>query len=265
MSKSKIEALAGYQRKNPRYIVINEDIHAILDLHTLSLYMAFRFEADYTEEDAVIRRSAKFLADKAHISNRQFFKSLNLLEDFGLILRDPNSPANSMSIYHVAQKLNYFTTQCSGVHDVHTGVHDVHTDHYSLPIINNITISESDDSPAPAIQEKKKKQSSVEMMRQLIEVYRQEFPDNPQPHPTLISTSLHKTLSTLIKRWPEADPKGHPLDAETFQRYLEHLRLSAPKFSLGEYVTKDGNKKKNNMETFCRWNTFVKFLENQYS
>lgn len=106
---------------------------------------------------------------------------------------------------------------------------------------------------------------STELMRELIDVYRETFPDNPQPHPKLIATSLHKTLQTLIKRWPEADPGGKPLDISAFRRYLIALRQVAPKFALGEYVTKDGNRKKNSMETFCRWNTFVKFLENSYT
>ena len=109
------------------------------------------------------------------------------------------------------------------------------------------------------------KSKSNELMREMIEVYRKEFPNNPQPHPTLIATNLQRTLQTLIKRWPEADPRGLSLDIESFQRYLEHLRLTAPKFSLGEYLTDNGNRKKNSMETFCRWNTFVQFLEGKYS
>ncbi len=104
-----------------------------------------------------------------------------------------------------------------------------------------------------------------ELMRELIQVYREEFPNNPQPHATLISTSLEKVLCTLIKRWPEADPHKGAITPEGFRLYMKGLKQLSPKFSLGEYVTKDGNTKKNSMETFCRWNTFVKFLEDQYS
>jgi hypothetical protein len=111
----------------------------------------------------------------------------------------------------------------------------------------------------------KSKAKPNELMRELIEVYRQEFPNNPQPHPRVIATSLQKTLQTLIKKWPELDPDGNPLTRETFQRYLHLLRTTAPKFSLGEYETQNGNRKKNSLETFSRWNTVVKFLENQYS
>jgi hypothetical protein len=111
----------------------------------------------------------------------------------------------------------------------------------------------------------KAKEKNLNIMREMIDVYRETFPNNPQPHPTLIATSLQKTLQTLIKRWPEADPNGKALDIPAFRRYLIAMRDYAPGFSLNEYTTKDGNKKKNNMETFCRWNTLVKFLENQYS
>lgn len=104
-----------------------------------------------------------------------------------------------------------------------------------------------------------------ELLRELIEIYRQEFPNNPQPHKTLISTSLEKILRTLIKRWPEADPEKRPLTADGFRKYLIYLRDSAPKFALCEYETKSGAMKKNGLDTFARWNTFVKCLEGAYS
>lgn len=104
-----------------------------------------------------------------------------------------------------------------------------------------------------------------ELMRELIEVYRQEFPNNPQPHKTLLSTSLEKVLRTLINRWPEADPNKNAITPDSFRRYMVGLKQLSPKFALGEYETPNGTRKKNGLETFARWNTFVKFLENQYS
>lgn len=111
----------------------------------------------------------------------------------------------------------------------------------------------------------KSKEKNLNIFREMINVYREIFPDNPQPHDRLISTSLLKTLQTLIKRWPEADPEGNPLNIAAFRRYMVALRELAPNFSLNEYLTKEGNRKKNSMETFCRWNTLVCFLENKYS
>lgn len=104
-----------------------------------------------------------------------------------------------------------------------------------------------------------------ELMRGMIDVYRELFPNNPQPYKNLISTSLEKVLRGLIKRWPEADPDGKPLEIAAFRRYLEHLKLSAPQFALGEWENANGKRKKNNLETFARWNTFVKCLEGAYS
>lgn len=128
----------------------------------------------------------------------------------------------------------------------------------------NITNSESGDSSVAATKVNKKK-NNLELMWAMIAVYREVFPDNPQPHSRVISTSLQKTLQSLIKRWPELDPAGKAFDIEAFKRYMIALRTSAPKFSLLPYETQNGNRKKNNMETFCRWNTLVKFLENAYS
>jgi hypothetical protein len=135
-----------------------------------------------------------------------------------------------------------------------------------LPLENKEinTNSESNDSPVTAIKAKSKKQPSVELM-ELIDIYREEFPNNPQPHKTLISTSLGKTLQTLIKRWPEAEPNNLPLNLESFRRYMKALKELSPRFALNEYETPDGRRKKNRLETFTRWNTFVKFLEGAYS
>lgn len=264
MNTNKREQHVALKRTKPRYIMLRENIHEALDLHSLSLYMALRYEADYAAEDAIVKRSAKFLYEKAKISRRQFFKSLNILEEHGLVLRESENQYHTVSTYHVAQELNYFNTDCGVVHDVHQVVHDVHTDHYSSSGSNiNITTSESDDSAVAATKAKKK--SNQELMLGMIAIYRDVFPNNPQPHPRLIATSLQKTLQTLIKRWPEADPEGKPLDIPAFRRYMIAMRDYAPNFSLSEYTTAAGRKKKNGMETFCRWDTLVKFLENQYS
>lgn len=124
-----------------------------------------------------------------------------------------------------------------------------------LPSSSNNTITTNSSS----------KGKGNELLRELIEVYRKEFPNNPQPHKTLISTSLEKVLRTLIKRWPEADPQKRPITPELFRKYMQALKTLAPQFALGEYETPNGRRKKNGLETFARWNTFVKFLEHQYS
>lgn len=139
------------------------------------------------------------------------------------------------------------------------------TPEIGLAIPEHTTTSSINTNTTTSSSKSKSKAKPQELMREMIAVYREVFPNNPQPHAVGISTTLQKTLQTLIKRWPELDPAGNALDIPSFRKYLQLLRETAPKFSLGEYVTKDGNKKKNKMETFCRWNTLVNFLENTYS
>ena len=263
MTTNNKETTLAIKRTNSRYIMIRENIHDALDIYSLALYMTFRYEADYTQEDSSIKRSAKFIYQKAKISRVQYYRCLNKLEKFGLVMRDKKNQLGDTCVYHVAQELNYFNETGGGVSDRDRGVPDRDTDHYSFSLNN--TNSESDDSPTTATKEKNKKLATDELLRELIDVYRDEFPDNPQPHKTLIATSLRKTMRTLVKQWPEADPQKRPLTPDIFRQYMKALKTLAPKFSLNAYTTQDGNRKKNNLETFCRWNTLVKFLENQYS
>ncbi len=109
------------------------------------------------------------------------------------------------------------------------------------------------------------KSKSEELMRGMIDIYREIFPNNPQPHERLISTTLQKTLQTLIKRWPEADPNGNALDLPAFRRYLQFIHDTAPQFSLAFWENKNGKMKKNDLVTFSRWNTLVQLLEGKYS
>lgn len=290
MNENKCEQISVLKRSNSRYIMIRENIHEALDLYTLSLYMAFRYEADYSSEDAPVKRSAKFLYQKAKMSRRQFFLSLNILENHGLVRRDSDNQLHSISTYHVAQDLNYFNDKIANnehegvVHQMHGdvsgvdgGVHQMHTYHYSTPLIKNINntnsscstkneqiVQECHEPPVAAI-DSPKKPKKEDLIPELIQVYREELPDNPQPHKTLLSTSLKKVLATFIKRWPEVTPDKKPLTVEAFRKYLQALKVCAPNFTLKAYETKEGRVKKNGLETFCRWDTLVKFLEEQYS
>jgi len=243
------------------YISIDQDIHTALSIHSLSLYMVLRYNADFRKDDSEIKRSAQFLYTRAKIKRTKYYECMLELEQHGLILRDPENKLGDKCVIHVARELGYFTR---GVRETDRGVRDTDTDQESISLSNiNIANSESDNSPA-AVPKSKQRKPNLALM-QLIDVYREVFPNNPQPHPRVISTSLQKSLSTLVKRWPELDPDGNPLTLETFKKYLEVLRDHAPKFSLGEYETPSGNRKKNNLETFVRWNTVVKFLEDAYS
>ncbi len=255
-----------------RYVDIDEDIHQCLTLQSLSLYMAFRFCAQFGQDASRVKRTAKYMWEKAKIRRSQYFKSMNELENVGLILRDPSSEIGKVAIIHIARHLYHFKPELAPkpvlispseepVHMVDGGVHTVDTlfinPSHEIPTTSNL----QDSKPKLS----RKEPSHTPILKEMIEAYRETFPDNPQPHPKVISTSLEKTMLTLIKRWPEIEPNGNPLTADGFTRYLAMLKLDAPKFSLGTYLTQDGARKKNNLETFCRWNTVVKYFEGAYS
>lgn len=139
------------------------------------------------------------------------------------------------------------------------------TPEIGLPIPKNTTTCSNNTITTNSNSKSKVKDKNLNLPREMIDAYREIFPNNPQPHPKLISTTLLKTLQTLIKRWPEANPKGTPMDIAEFRRYLEHLKSTAPVFSLGVWTNDNGKTKKNDLVTFSRWNTFVQFLEGKYS
>lgn len=266
MSEAQTKENIQIKRVNPRYIAIDENIHATLSLSSLSLYMVMRWEADYELEQADIRRSAKFLYTRAKISRSQYYLSLNELEAHGLISRSIENTLGEKCTFHVSRHLGTFNSEINrGVHHIDTPVQDMDTYQYSLQDLNNTTSNSQDLTPQTPVSREKPSKPVVVKPRELIEIYREEFPNNPQTHKTLISTSLEKVLKTLIKRWPEIDPEGKPLTLYAFRMYMSFLKSNAPKFSLGEYWTQAGNRKKNGLETFARWNTVVKFLEGQYS
>src|SRR5690606_9216367 len=81
----------------------------------------------------------------------------------------------------------------------------------STAAIPNNTTTSSNNTITTTSVSSSSKSKSLEMMWAMIAVYREIFPNNPQPHDRSIATSLQKTLQTLIKRWPELDPDGKPL------------------------------------------------------
>ena len=260
MNKNNNETQVVIKPVYQRHVAIDENIHSTLTIHSLSLYMAFRYQADFSKEDAEVKRSAQFLYTRAKISRPQYYRCLIELEKHGLVLRDPENKLGDKCVFHVARELGYFTR---GVSDRDRGVSDRDTDHNPSSGSNiNITTEESDDS-AVAIPKKPNKPNID--LRVLIDIYGKWFPDNPQPYRKAISTTLEKVLKTLIKRWPEAHPNGLPFTYEQFESYMDMLSTNAPKFSKGEYTTDNGRKKKNTMVTFCRWDTFIQFLEGKYS
>lgn len=250
MSNFKRETSVALKRVKPRYIVVNEDIHQALDLYSMSLYMTFRYEADYTQEDSVIKRSAEFLYTKAKISRRQFFLSLNRLEDAGLISREPDDKFNSISTYHVAQELNFFNTDCRVVHDVHGVVHDVHTNHYSSSLSNiNITISDLDDS-------------STNVNEEIVNAYHEVLPDSPKIK--VLDSKLKSQLNHMRKNWPKYQKDGQKFGIQSFKDYLNYLKEHYPWF-IKPYSTESGNVRRNGLRVFTREINITKIVNGEFS
>ncbi|HAT5934505.1 TPA: hypothetical protein JAJ74_000823 [Legionella pneumophila] len=119
----------------PRYITLNEDIFQSLNPHTLKLYIAMRYESDYSTECSSIKKNIKFLENKTSLSRRQILYSLKELENFGLVKRERD--IGYQTTYWTAQDMGYFTPEekpenndgagdAPPVQDMHGGVQDMH-------------------------------------------------------------------------------------------------------------------------------------------
>jgi hypothetical protein len=233
--------------------MIREEIHSVLDIHSLSLYMTFRYIADFEDKDALVKRSAKFLYEKAKISRRQFFLSLNILENFGLVLREPSNPLNSISTYHVAQDLYYFYTDCRVVHEMHGVVHGMHTDHYPLPIKDNINIisdlTEKPENPLPEIDA-------------ILQVYEEVLPDCPKIK--VVDSKLKQQLHQMRKNWPKYQKEGKAFSLESFKDYLVYLKTHYGWF-VQPYTTESGSIRRNSLRNFTREINICKIVNGEFS
>lgn len=107
-----------------RWMTIDEEIYDALDIHTMSLYTALRYEGDFAQETSKVIRSLKYLCDKAKIKRAQGFKSLNKLEKLGLIKRCNEKRLGEVGLIYVSKHLDHF---CLPVHTVDTPVYDMDT------------------------------------------------------------------------------------------------------------------------------------------
>ncbi|MFO3232994.1 hypothetical protein QPW83_14970, partial [Legionella pneumophila] len=146
----------------PRYITLNEDIFQALNPYTLKLYIAMRYESDYSTECSSIKKNIKFLENKTSLSRRQILYSLKELENFGLVKRERD--IGYQTTYWTAQDMGYFTPEekpenegaadalpvqdmHGGVQDMHGGVQDMHDIFNNLFIIlSKIYIPDSNES-----------------------------------------------------------------------------------------------------------------------
>ncbi len=255
MNTNKREQNVVLKRTKPRYIMVRENIHEALDLYTMSLYMAFRYESDFSQEDAVVKRSAKFLYEKAKISRRQFFRCLNILEDFGLILRDSENQLNSVSSYHVAQELNYFNTDCVVVPDMHGVVPDRHTDQYSFPISSNINITTT-------VSDETNSSSKKISNQEIVDAYHAHLPELTRIK--VIDRDLNNKINSVKKNWHKYQKEGKAFTLELFIDFLRFIKVHHSWF-LKPRVTESGNVRKNSLRNLIAEINLARFANGEFS
>lgn len=96
------------KRVAPRYIVTNEDIFHALTPYEMAVYMALRYEADFSSQESEIKRSIAHIANKAKISERKVYDVLNALEFKHYLIQRHTNAFKSINSYVIAQQLNYF-------------------------------------------------------------------------------------------------------------------------------------------------------------
>lgn len=120
----KKEKEIGLVRAESRYIMFNEDIFEALDGYELKVYMALRYEADYSKEESSTKRTIDFIVKKSGVSRRKVFMILNDLEfKYFLIQRLNPDEVGVARIYNVSRTLFYFKTRA---HDALPRAHDAH-------------------------------------------------------------------------------------------------------------------------------------------
>jgi len=309
----------GIKRVEPRYIIMNEDIYEALDVYERSVYEALRYEADYSKESSIVKRSIAFIVNKSKVSRRQVFRCLSSLETTHyLIKRIESSVTGVQNNYNVSRTLNFFnpiatsasyapTSASQALDDIFCTEKQVTSASQALPsasqalLISNSFNNRSTTSelrppaaiffgsnpqnptpppappsappsncqtpiyqtPNPSYQEPEQLTPS-----DLIQIYKEEFPNNPHPIKNPITKDYFPSLIKLIKNFKIAwkEDNETELTPETFRRYLVFLQKQAPKFALGEYKHPNSEKiTRNGLPTFINVEHYVKFFNGEYS
>lgn len=93
-------------RVKPRYINIRENIYEALSNDAMAVYIALRFEADYSTEVSPVEKNIQFLCNKAKIKKTRCKECLSELEQNGLTKIQLNP--GYQSTYMVADELGHF-------------------------------------------------------------------------------------------------------------------------------------------------------------
>lgn len=95
----------------PRYINLNENIFAALDIFETRVYLALRYQADYRSESSDVELTIDQLIKLSKVKRSTLFEALNRLENKHFLIRRINWDKKTWgkaNEYEVAQHLNYF-------------------------------------------------------------------------------------------------------------------------------------------------------------
>lgn len=99
----------------PRYIMINEDIYDALSRDERNVYLALRYESDYSKETSLVKRSIAFIVQKSKTSRRQVFRCLLALETIHYLIQRIEMPVTGIqNNYNVSRTLNFFNPSTTG-------------------------------------------------------------------------------------------------------------------------------------------------------
>lgn len=104
--------------KEPRYIMLNEDIYDALNLYERAVYEALRYEADYSKESSIVKRSINFLVQKSKVSRRHIFRCLISLETVHFLIQRIQMPVTGIqNNYNVSRTLNFFNSNRTSAYE----------------------------------------------------------------------------------------------------------------------------------------------------
>ena len=126
----------------------------------------------------------------------------------------------------------------------------------SKPDSKQNIITESDDS------NDSKNQKPKISTEEIVNAYNETLPQCPKIKK--IDKQLSNQLKKMQKDWPTYGDSKPEFTIERFKNYLRALETHCPGFLL-EYVTLNGNKRKNNLRTFTREINMAKFVNGEFN
>lgn len=232
------------------YILWDED----LNINHLRFYGQIEQMESNPNPNIIPSFSYQWIADQLNVNRRKAIKIANLLKQKGYIEHIKNSKGQWYWRTKKAQVI-HDNTNCSSPASVPEGhPPSVPQGHPKDPKDININTSEQS-SPAVST-------FFDSTPLDLITVFKEELPDNPQPLVNVINKSLEpkvrKALKDFKTYWHART--GEPLTEKGFRAYLKGLKNNCPGFVNNKYINKGGKTQKNGIMVFLKWQTLEGYL-----